>query len=242
MSTLLWSHGKDQSKQSRIIRLTIRFHRIRKIGFPVLTVAEEPGQIGIQQSRFLTTGDVKAEEDETTWWIPLGLKGKSGSKEATSIALTEKNDIIREVDDNFYKINADNNGFYRTNYPPARLAKLGTQIDLLSIEDKIGLVADAGALAVSGDSKTPGLLAFVEGFSTETNYLVWQQILTSLGTVKSVFAEDETVSNGLKAFTLKLVSPAVQKIGWEFAADEDFLTGQLRALLLSTAGANGHEA
>lgn len=215
---------------------------IRKIGFPVLTVAEEPGQIGITQSRYLTTGDVKSEEDTTTWWVPLGLKGKNGKKEAASIALTHKNDTIRDVDDTFYKINADNSGFYRTNYPPTRLATLGTQTEQLSIEDKIGLIGDAGALAVSGDSKTPGLLAFVEGFSNENNYLVWQQILTSLATVKSVFAEDEAVSDGLKAFTLKLISPAVQKIGWEFAAHEDYLTGQLRALLIGSAGANGHEA
>src|ERR1700712_3954110 len=54
---------------------------IRKIGFPVVTLAEEPGQISAQQSRFLLTGDVKPEEDETTWWIPLGLKtGSQTSK------------------------------------------------------------------------------------------------------------------------------------------------------------------
>jgi aminopeptidase N len=212
---------------------------IRKIGFPVLTVAEEPGQIGIKQSRYLSTGDVKAEEDETTWWVPLGLK--SGSKDQVSTALTVKEDTIRDISDDFYKINADNNGFYRTNYPPARLAKLGTQTSRLSIEDKIGLIGDAGALALSGEAKTPGLLSFVEGFGGETNYLVWQQIISSLATVKSIFAEDQVIADGLKAFTLKLISPAVEKIGWEFADGEDYLTGQLRALLISTAGSNGHE-
>ena len=42
---------------------------IRKIGFPVVTVAEEPGQISVKQWRFLTGGEVKPEEDETKWWI-----------------------------------------------------------------------------------------------------------------------------------------------------------------------------
>jgi aminopeptidase N len=111
---------------------------IRKIGFPVLTVGEEPGQIGIKQSRYLSTGDVKPEDDVTTWWVPLGLEGKAGTKEVTPIAFTKKEDIVREVDDSFYKINKDTSGFYRTNYPPARLAKLGTQTDRLSISDKIG--------------------------------------------------------------------------------------------------------
>jgi aminopeptidase N len=111
---------------------------IRKIGFPVLTVGEEPGQIGVKQSRYLSTGDVKSEEDSTTWWVPLGLEGKAGTKGVTPIAFTKKEDIVRDIDDSFYKINKDNTGFYRTNYPPARLAKLGTQTDRLSISDKIG--------------------------------------------------------------------------------------------------------
>lgn len=103
-----------------------------------------------------------------------------------------------------------------------------------------GLIGDAGALAVSGEASTPGLLSLVQGSSSESNYLVWSQILGSLGTVKSVFSDDAEISDGLKRFTLKLVSPAVQKIGWESAPNEDFLTSQLRALLILTAGINGH--
>lgn len=110
----------------------------RALGFPVLTVHEEPGQIAVQQARYLSTGDVKSEDDSTTWWLPLSLQGKVNTNEVTPIAITTKKDIIRDIDDSYYKINKDNTGFYRTNYPPARLAKLGTQIDRLSLSDKIG--------------------------------------------------------------------------------------------------------
>lgn len=105
----------------------------------------------------------------------------------------------------------------------------------------IGLIGDAGALAVSGEASTPGLLILSEGFTAETDYLVWSQILGSLGTVKSVFSDDAVILEGLKRFILKLVSPAVQRIGWEPLANEDFLTSQLRSLLISTAGHNGHQ-
>ena len=214
---------------------------IRKIGFPVVTVAEEPGQITIEQSRFLTTGDVKAEEDETTWWTPLGLKTGSPSKIMQG-ALTKKSDTIREVDDKFYKLNADQSGFYRTNYPAQRLTQLGTQQDLLSVEDKIGLMGDATALATSGDSKTSGLLALLEGFRDQRDYLVWSQISSSLSGVRKVFASNKEVSAGLKNFALKLCSPAAEVIGWDFPSDEDYLTGQLRKLLLAMAAGAGHEA
>ena len=137
----------------------------------MLTVAEEPGQIGVRQSRFLSTGDVKPEEDQTTWWIPLGLKTSSTSSESIGKALTAKENTIRSVDESFYKLNSNQSGFYRTNYPPARLARLGASSDKLTVEDKIGLIGDAAALAVAGDGTTAGLLAFVENFKSEQNYL-----------------------------------------------------------------------
>ncbi|GAB7354847.1 hypothetical protein MBLNU459_g5224t3 [Dothideomycetes sp. NU459] len=213
---------------------------IKKIGFPVVTVAEEPGQISVRQSRFLSGGEVKAEEDETTWWVPLGLQ--SGSQSAQPGSLTVREDTIREVDDSFYKLNKDQTGFYRTNLPPQRLTKLGGQLDKLSVQDKIGLIGDAAALAVSGDATSAGVLAFLEGFATETNYLVWSEVISSLGNMRSIFADDAQVSEGLRQYTLKLVGKAADKIGWEFAPDEDYLTGQLRALLISTAGMAGHES
>lgn len=137
----------------------------------MLTVAEEPGKIGVRQSRFLSTGDVKPEEDQTTWWVPLGLKTKSKGSGVATTALTSKEETIRDVDESFYKLNTNQMGFYRTNYPPERLARLGSARNTLSVEDKIGLIGDAGALAVAGDGKTAGLLAFIEGFQSEDNYL-----------------------------------------------------------------------
>ena len=154
---------------SSVLTRNVQDPWIRKIGFPVLTVAEEPGQIGVRQSRFLQTGDVKGEEDDTLWWIPLGLKTDPKAMGAATKALTIKEDTLREVDETFYKLNSDQVGFYRTNYPPARLESLGKERHKLSAEDKIGLVADAAALAVAGQGTTAGLLVLVEKFKDEKN-------------------------------------------------------------------------
>ena len=153
---------------------------IRKIGYPVLTVAEEPGQIGLRQSRFLSTGDVKATEDDTLWWVPLGLKTDPKDTGAFPKALIEKQETLRNVDEKFYKLNTEQTGFYRTNYPPARLAKLGESKDKLTDEDKIGLIADAAALAVSGEGTTAALLSFVENFKDETSYAYFCPLLSFL--------------------------------------------------------------
>lgn len=86
-------------------------------------------------------------------------------------ALTQKEDTVREVDESFYKLNSDQTGFYRTNYPPKRLVKLGEAQDRLSNEDKIGLVGDAYALSQSGHGTTASFLALIENFKNEKNYL-----------------------------------------------------------------------
>lgn len=78
------------------------------------------------------------------------------------------------------------------------------------------------------------VVTVADGFS------IWAQLVSSLTNIRSVFAENKPVADGLKQFTLQLVSSATEKVGWEFRPEEDYLTGQLRALLISTAGGAGH--
>lgn len=70
---------------------------------------------------------------------------------------------------------------------------------------------------------------------------MWTQIVTSLANIQSIFAENKDISGGLQKFILKLVTEATDKIGWDFRPNEDFLSGQLRALLITTAGGAGHQ-
>lgn len=210
----------------------------------MVTVTEEPDQITVKQSRFLSTGDVKAEEDSTIWWVPLMLTEKSYTASAKKIsALHSKSDIIRGLDTSFYKLNSGQNGFYRVNYPASRLEKLGAARAQFSVADRVGLISDAAAMAFAGLGTSAGLLNFLSKSKGEDSYLVWAEILEQLGKMKSVFAEQAPeVAAGLKKFTLGLISPSVEKIGWESQPGEDYLTGRLRALLLSSAGTNGDKA
>ncbi|KAG8413539.1 hypothetical protein J3459_015283 [Metarhizium acridum] len=213
---------------------------ISKIGHPVVTVAEEPGQISIRQSRFLSTGDVKPEDDTTTWWVPLGLEGRKGESGVNTMSLLQKEETIRDIDDEFYKLNSGATGFYRVNYPPARLAKLSTQLDKLSTEDKIAIIGSTADLAFAGNSTTAALFTFLEGFSKETHPLVWTQVLDSIGSVKSVFNEDKEIKKGVENFALKLISDKVKEIGWDAAENEEYLTTMLRKRIIGVAVASGH--
>jgi len=95
-------------------------------------------------------------------------------------------------------------------------------------------------MAHAGLGTTAGLLSFLAGCKDEENYLVWAEITEQLGKLRSLFSEDEEIKERLKKFTLRLVSPMVEKLGWEAKEGEDYLTGRMRSLLMSTAGTVGH--
>lgn len=57
-----------------------------------------------------------------------------------------------------------------------------------------------------------------------------------------MFSGSEDISEGLRKYHLKLITPAVEKVGWEFKDGESYLVGQLRASLLLSAGIVGHKA
>lgn len=212
---------------------------INKIRFPVVAIDETPdkGQITVRQSRFLSTGDVKPEEDETVWWLAIRIK--TGTRDVRTVEMTAKEESITDIDQDFYKINDHGYGFYRTEYPPARLAKLGTQHDKLSLEDKLMTIGSARDLASAGYGQTPtsALLAFLQEFRGETSQIAWSQVLNSLDYIRSIFGEDDAIKKGLDRFTANLISNAVENIGWEPATEDEegIFTAMLRKQLLLTA-------
>jgi aminopeptidase 2 len=153
----------------------------KKVGYPVLTVTEPvPGRkLLVRQNRFLTTGDVKPGEDETNYWILLGLKtvDREGKPEFSNLTTTERETTVEvpEESGGFFKLNAGHSGIYRVAYTPERLEKLGEvarkRPGVLSVEDRAGLVADCGALCSSGYSKTTGLLNLVSGWKDEDEFV-----------------------------------------------------------------------
>ncbi|KAI1621361.1 aminopeptidase [Exophiala viscosa] len=215
----------------------------KNIGYPVVAVTEneKDSSITVKQNRFLRTGDVKSEEDKVLYPVMLSLRTKDGVDE--SLLLTEREQTFKLKDGlDFYKLNADHSAFYRTSYTPERLTKLGeaAQKGLLSVEDRAGMIADAGALAASGYGKTSGILSLLQSFSTETQFVVWNEILTRINAVRNTWIfEDESTKDALKAFQLNLCSAKAHELGWEFSEDEDHIMSQFKSLMFGSAGLAG---
>ncbi|KAG9243459.1 peptidase family M1-domain-containing protein [Calycina marina] len=214
----------------------------KKIGFPVITVTEneKDNTVHLKQNRFLRTADVKPEEDETLYPVFLGLRSKDGVNDELVLMGREENFPI--PDSKFYKLNADHTNLYRTSYTPARLEKLGkaAKDGLLTVEDRTGMIADAGALAASGYQKTSGLLNLLKGFDDETEFVVWNEILTRIGSIEGAWVfEDKKIRDGLESFRRDLVCEKAHKKGWEFPENDDHIQQQFKAMLFGSAGASG---
>lgn len=212
-----------------------------KVGYPLITVKESINNIHVEQHRYLTTGDVKLEDDKTLYPIFLGLRTDKGLNE--SLIFDEREKIIDLINSNdFFKINGNSNGVYRVAYEDKRWELLGKSSNKLSVEDRIGLVADAGALSVSGFSKTTNLLSLVSNWKLESSFFVWDEIITRIGALKSAWIfEEEDVKNSLKLLTKDLVYEKCHKSGWNFKPEEPFLEQRLKSLLFSAAVSSGDE-
>lgn len=216
----------------------------KNVGFPVVTVTEKPDQgvISVKQNRFLRTGDVKPEEDQTIFPVVLGLKTKDGVDETLMLDSRERDVALK--DQEFYKLNADHSGIYRTCYTPERLEKLGkaAKEGLLTVEDRAGMIADAGTLAASGYQSTSGSLSLLKGFDSEPAFVVWTEIITRLGSVRNTWMfQDEKVRDALKAFQRDLVHKKTHELGWEFSDKDDHVLQQFKALMFAAAGSAGDQ-
>ncbi|CCF60115.1 hypothetical protein KAFR_0J00470 [Kazachstania africana CBS 2517] len=206
----------------------------KQVGFPVVTVEESGKNITFSQQRFLSTNDVKPEEDETVYPVFLALKTKNGVD--NSIVLDEKTKTVNMEDTDFLKVNGNQAGVYITSYSDERWAKFGQQRELLSVEDRTGLVADVKNLSSSGFTSTTNFLNLVSQWKDETSFVVWQQITNSIAALKSSWIfEGDNVKNALNEFTRKLVSEKIHKLGWSFEESDSYETQRLKVTLFGAA-------
>lgn len=212
----------------------------KKVGYPLVTVEESSDKVTVNQHRYLTTGDVKPEDDQTIYPIFLGLRTDKGLDE--SLVLNERSATLPVKPAEFFKVNGNSNGVYRVSYEDSRWESLGKDVSKLTVEDRIGLVADAGALSVSGFSKTSNLLSLVSGWKSESSFFVWDEIITRVSALKAAWIfEDKEITDALKAFTGGLVAAKSHEAGWEFRKDEPVLEQRLKALLFAAAVGSGDE-
>lgn len=206
----------------------------KQVGYPVVKVTEEGSKAHITQKRFLSTGDVKEEDDKTVFPIDLAIKTSKGVE---SKLIQERSTTI-EIDPQFYKLNAESTGIYRVSYSSDRASKLSeAAVDgKLSVPDRVSLVGDARALAAAGYQKTSPLFDIVSKWSSETSPFVWEVIIQSLTAVRYTFKESR---ESIDKLIQKLLIPTADKLGHTISETEDSQTVKLKSSIFDAAVNSG---
>lgn len=194
---------------------------IRAIGYPSLkAVKNADGKtIKITQERFLVEGATK-EDDVITWWIP----------NVDNMQTKEK--IIKA--ENFLKLNKDTTGFYRVFYDDKLFANIVQNLDKLSDNDKIGLIADTSAGARAGIIKSSQFLQLVSQMKSETHVSVWNEIIERLNILKNAFFSDKEISEKLILFSRDLYKNKFEEL--IKSSNLDFNSQRLASALFEQAG------
>ncbi|TBU29067.1 peptidase family M1-domain-containing protein [Dichomitus squalens] len=219
---------------------------VKKMGYPVVTVTEKEGGIHLRQDRFLETGPADPKDNETIWTIPVNLLtvGPDGKAVVNNdILLNEREKFIPLDTSKPYKLNADTTGFYATQYPPERLAKLGQQAvaenSPFSLSDRIGLVFDALALAKAGYAPVSSALELISILKTEKEHLVWSAIATNISLIVSTWYENNQVVDQLNALRRELFVPLVKQHGFDYSDSDTYDVQQLRTTAIEQAADAG---
>lgn len=229
----LWKAMGDVSGDDIVSKINPWIHNV---GFPVLIIDQNAGgNLTLKQSRFLAVDDLKPEEDETIWWIPLGFQSLSDKETfpRTSEFTQRQQEISLTDAEALYLFNSSGTGFYRVEYPEGHLAKLGLQLDHLNVSEKLTVIGSASALALSGQGPTVSLLGFLQAFANETNPQIWIRMMRDFTRLRRRFEADLEINKAIKRLTCSVISKIAQDLGWEKTEGESHLRAQLRAAVLA---------
>ncbi|KAJ6455781.1 leucyl aminopeptidase [Mycena sanguinolenta] len=231
---------------------------IKQQGFPVITVTENANGIHVRQDRFIETGQVDPNENETIWNVPLSLitADPNGQVKIDKSAILEEREKDIALDTSMpYKLNCGTTGVYRVLYSPARLAKIAAEASkensIFSLDDRMGILYDVNALSKAGLAKLSDTLTVIDLWSNEKECklitprlfldLVLSTVAETLGSLISTFWESPETVEPLRAFVRSLFVPIVNRLGYEYAADEPLDVTQLRTLAISMASGTGND-
>ena len=225
----------------------------QQMGYPVLTAEIQRGgdaiDVHLSQRRFVYDQDPGDPEDPSLWQVPVTVSGQ-GSTGTDSTLIGGRSGHISLIDarpsgqaERWVKVNAGTTGFYRVNYTNDEWARFTPAIEALElpVTDRLGLQADAYALARCGILSAAQYLSLAGAYKNEREYAIWADLSGNLRQMESLLAR-ESFADSFAAFGRDLYQPIAQHVGWDEQPNEGHLQLLLRSVALGQAGAYGDEA
>jgi puromycin-sensitive aminopeptidase len=201
-------------------------------GYPVLETEQTPHGIRISQRHFALD---PAAVEQKHWAIPVGVRLHHEGATTEHRVLLDGEATILTAPGTLLTANAGGAGFYRVSPGPAArdaLAMLGT--DLLSAEERHGLIDDAWALTVAGELSGDAWLHLAMSMVGESDLTVWQALSAGFDGLMRIASDD--ARRRLVGHIGAIASPALESVGIDPTDSDNDRTRELRATLLRLLG------
>ncbi|CAG9785493.1 unnamed protein product [Diatraea saccharalis] len=196
----------------------------RQMGYPLLTVekGDDVNQYVITQKRFLLDPEAISPNDtefKYRWFVPITYTSSNGpSKNITWFPdAKEKVHLTVEEGGNWVKINNNQVGYYRVNYPLDLWQKLIEQLKAksaqLSISDRSHLLDDVFALAEARVVPYDIALSLSSYLRVEEDYVPWETAASIFKSLSDRLAN--SLSDNLNIYVQQLVKPLYEKQSWQ---------------------------
>jgi puromycin-sensitive aminopeptidase len=200
-------------------------------GYPILTASADGSTARVTQRRFMLSG----EDDEGRWDVPMLIR-RGTSQEPL---LVEPDGATVAAGDGALVINAGAHAFARVRYEGELLERVTAARGDLSTEERAQLVDDAWAAVVAGHADAGEWFRFASAFADETEIVVWQSLIAGIRWGDRLL--DAAPREHYRAWVRALISPALDRLGWEPRAGERDLDRSLRGTLLAALAILGAE-
>ncbi|MDQ3306226.1 MAG: M1 family metallopeptidase, partial [Actinomycetota bacterium] len=214
-------------------------------GYPLVGVEATEAGVRLDQRRFVFAGGGATEA--ATWPVPALVA--TGSDEPRRVLLDGAAvDVDIAVSDvartggpaSPVVVNAGGHGFYRVRYAPELLASLRASLDGLAPVERALLVDDTWAAVLAADTPAPAFLDLAGGFASESDHTVWSTLATALSALDHLLEGEARDDFG--HWVADVSRPALDRLSWQPSPGDDERSRQTRGLLITLAGAVGHDA
>lgn len=215
-------------------------------GFPLISVSSQSDNtVTLSQQAFRYLKDSLSPTAKNTWYAPVWIRtvGSTSNMEAVHALASEKDSCKLPFSADCIVANAGGKGFYRIKYEGKLLSDLLDKLDSLTASERFNLLADLWAATLAGEVKATDYLCYLEKFtSKESDVNVFQVALGSLSYLRRLANSlGETQIEGFKRKASRILTPALERIGWEGKTGEDAQVAELRSSLVSMLGSIGDE-
>lgn len=204
-----------------------------KVGVPVCDKGMT--RVALTQGRYGVDAVSKAPR---LWQIPVRLNAGAGT---ANLIVRGKGPVAARAEGcGALVVNAGQSAYFRTLYTPSHFDALRKAYASLPLDDQVGILADASALAAGGYQSVESYLGLLGSLTPEAPPLVWTLAVSQLAAIDDRM-RGAPERAAYRARALRLLQPVFANVGWTERKGEIPAVAQLREAIIPLLGKLGDE-